>query len=359
MYRMKNKQVPFCTQPWSNLFLHNSGRIQPCCMNSSPLGDIYTDSIDDIWNNDRIQHIRDMVIQKKYKHAGCKAGCPVRHKVEYDTQLQIFPEKFQIEKEQNNRMGKNLREFQECIEKKSLRAKHLPIYIDIQPLEGCNMACIMCHQKHGKKESIPSKILESFLNEADAIHTLRFQGGEIFLDSKIVTFLSKLKKRLQPYQQIEIITNGSLLTEVDIQELTSPPNPIHFVISIDSIDAITYQKIRHSPLFNQVWKTLSLMANIQKEQGRKDIVRWNFVVMKSNFHQLKDAILKASELGVDVAFQPIIGAYPKENIFNYPEIRPEHAFEYIGECMLLASELSFPVTTLKIVQQKLQSCCPI
>ncbi|OGQ92061.1 MAG: hypothetical protein A2464_10450 [Deltaproteobacteria bacterium RIFOXYC2_FULL_48_10] len=186
------------------------------------------------------------------------------------------------------------------------------------------------------------------------MHTLRFQGGEIFIDPEISSSLLKLKCQLKPHQQLHVITNGSLINEKSICELMAPPNPIRFTVSIDAVEPEIYKKIRQSSFFHRAWKTMTLMAELQKNMGRNDVVQWNYVVMKSNFHQIEQAVRIAAEIGINIYFQPIIGSYPGENIFDNPSIRPEGALEQIERCRQLASALSAPNASLEYVCRQLR-----
>ncbi len=347
-------QFNFCTQPWANLFLHNSGRIQPCCMNSTSIGNIHQHNINDIWNGDRIKQIRDHILKKEYAKAGCKTGCPVQYQLEQGIQPYSFPLDWETSAQSCDCFGKNFERFREGLDKRLLHVSHLPLWVDVQPTEACNMACIMCHQQHRKKERIPSELITRFLDWTEAMHTLRFQGGEIFLDSDMSLSLLKLKRRFKPHQQLHVITNGSLLNEKSIRELMAPPNPIRFIVSIDAVEPDTYKKIRQSSLFHRAWKTMTLMAELQKNMGKNDIVQWNYVVMKSNFHQIEEAVRIAAKIGINISFQPIIGPYPEENIFDNPAIRPEGALEQMEGCRQLASALSAPNVSLENICRQLQ-----
>ncbi len=348
-----NKHFNFCTQPWFNLFLHNSGRIQPCCMNSTSIGNILKHDINDIWNGEKIKQIRKSILARDYASAGCKTGCPIRYQLEQESNICSFPQDWGSTSVVDKQFEMNFKRLIDNLEHRLIDANNLPLYVDIQPTEACNMACIMCHQKHGNKTNITSDAIARFLNWSDVIHTLRFQGGEIFVDPNFSTFLHKLKNKLQPFQKIHIITNGSLIDEKSIRKLTAPPNPIHFIVSIDAVEAKIYKKIRRSPLFHKAWKSLDVLAHIQKDIGRNDIVQWNFVVMKSNFHQIDTAIRIATELNTKIYFQPIIGSYPEENIFDYDTIRPERTLEYLDDCIQLTSDFSVPNASLQNLQKRL------
>lgn len=338
------KPLPFtlnyCWQPWSNLFLHNSGRIQPCCMNSTKIGDIYTDSINDIWNGEKITDIRKKIIGGDYEGAGCKPDCPVRHQIGQAAGDNATPWFSQRLQDTAPSYRENVAHLRDALKNKKCHVSHFPLFVDVQPTEACNMACIMCHQHHNKREGISTQTINGFLTWTDRIHTLRFQGGEIFIDQAMPEYLIQLKKKLSTYQQLHVITNGSLIGVNAIDALMAPPNPVHFIVSVDAVERHIYEGIRRSNRFEKVWQTLTYMAKKQKKLGRNDIVQWNYVVMRSNFFDVKQALAASADLGVKIFFQPILGDYPEQNFFMYPSKCPENAAAYIKECTVLMESLS-------------------
>lgn len=328
-------------------------------MNSTALGDIRENSIGDVHNCETIKNIRKHILNNEYAQAGCKSGCPLRYRLENKMKVDSFPIDWQQAAQEKSKYQENYTRFIDAIDHKLIETTNLPLFVDIQPIEACNMGCIMCHQQHGKKDKIAANVISTFLSWPESLYAVQFQGGEVFLDPQLTPFLLELKKNLMPFQIIRIITNGSLISDEAIQQLTAPPNPVRFIISIDAIDEKVYKHIRKSPLFTKVWNTLTTMAEIQKSQNRKDIIRWNFVVMKSNFHLMKEALYRAADLGVVLTLNPIIGPYPEENIFDYHNIRPDRALEYVDECIQLATSLNTPTFSLTILRQKLDTAVTI
>jgi len=143
-----------------------------------------------------------------------------------------------------------------------------------------------------------------------------------FLLKNFTDYIENFDNDLMPNLRRYIITNGSKVTNDVVERLTNVERPVHFLVSIDGATEETHYKVRRRKYFKQAMKALKLLANKQKEQGRKDLVRWNYVVMKSTLGEMKLAIKLASEIGVDINFAPIQGNYPDENIFRYQDIMP-------------------------------------
>lgn len=354
MKELKTLSTNFCLQPWSHLFLHNSGRIQPCCMNSTSLGSVFDHNINSIWNGKEITKTRKYILKGDYTKAGCKRDCYIRYQMESTQDKYALPEEWITSARFSNSYQKNIELLIESLQLRTLHTANLPLFVDIQPSEMCNMACIMCHQNHRKKNHIPSHIIENFLDWPEKLYATRFQGGELFLDHRVPDFLSRLKDKQSHFQQIHVITNGSLTPLPLLKTLTEPPNPIRFTVSLDAVEAGLFKKIRNSSYFQRVHETIINLANIQRDQNRNDIVIWNFVVMKSNIHQIEEAFQQSSALGVSISFQPVIGPYEKENFFDYPAIRPPGVEQSLRDCLKMTTKGTRTYSSLRNCIRKLE-----
>jgi MoaA/NifB/PqqE/SkfB family radical SAM enzyme len=54
--------VSKCVQPWINLFIDSNGQVMPDCECSKPVGNIFNDSIQNIWNSPDMQEYRNKII---------------------------------------------------------------------------------------------------------------------------------------------------------------------------------------------------------------------------------------------------------------------------------------------------------
>ena len=327
-------------------------------MNSSEIGHIDHHTLNDAWNSERMQEVRRQVAAGKYQEAGCSPNCsyfqtPQEQRGNYNTALRSIWEKVDPDKKTYH---DNIALLLEGHRRSSCTIASFPVFFDIQPTEACNMNCIMCHQKHQTAAIIPAEKLMKLFAHLEVVHTIRFQGGEVFLDKDFPAAVASLQHRMHPFQRIQIITNGSLLTQTIIHDLTGGPNPVRFIVSIDATEPDVFKKIRRSPHFSQVWDNLLTLAARQKASGKTDLVEWNFVVMKTNFFQIKDAIQKAADLAVSIRFNPIIGDYPGENIFNFPDIVPEKAAEYLEGCLQFVRSCKARVNNLEQLPHKLAMC---
>jgi len=354
---MKNKTIPHCTLPWTYLYLRYGGRIQPCCQNSTSLGNVNVEgfNFDKVWNGKEMQLLRKLISEDKYEEAGCSKDCNIIHTLKHEKGVQLFDSQIIAVAKLNNNFKNNLYKLKKAISEKKVISSNLPTQLDIQPTEACNMSCIMCHQNHTNPDKLGTKeILKVIEPIIETIYSISFQGGEIFIDKKYKELLINLKHRIQKFQQLKVITNGSLLFPEDLDKMTKGENPIYFTISADGVNEKTFKEIRQSSHFNRVIKNIRYLAKVQ-ENKKKEIIRWNFVVMKSNFYQIKELIILSSQLKITIFLQAIIGTYPEENIFQYLLIDIGKALKYIQEAIILQVDLKAKIIGLEILKQKLES----
>lgn len=97
-----------------------------------------------------------------------------------------------------------------------------------------------------------------------------------------------------------------LLVEYNVEEI---------MLSIDSIDEEKYAELHKGGKLQTVMDNVAAMTAIKKELGRPTpYLGWYFVAHKSNFRELPDIVLKASELGFHALYvaplnQPTSGQY--------------------------------------------------
>lgn len=347
-------ELSFCNQPWSNLFIRATGRIQPCCMNSTSLGNISTDSVDAVWNNETLQTIRKHILCGDYEAAGCSKDCSIIRDIQRDGKINVLPKAWWTSTQQDSSFAHNMNLYLKSITDRNPTASNTPITFDIQPNESCNMACIMCHQKHDSTYRVSPPSLRKLFEYAPHFHSVRFQGGEVFIYTDFTDYLIELKESLSEYQKLNVITNASKLAPELLERLTEGNNPVFFTVSLDTVHEDTYRYIRQSKFFGRVIETIHYLGRIQQEK-KVPLLSWNFVVMKSNFYHIQEAIELAAELDVEIAFQPIVGTYAEENIFAYRDLRDPEYVSYLGQCIETARALNAKAVNLDTIKTMLDS----
>ena len=74
---MDNPITPRCHIPWQQMVIDSTGNAAPCCYWGAyenlnpPIGNINENTIEEIWNNDRFQELREGMASGNLVKAGC------------------------------------------------------------------------------------------------------------------------------------------------------------------------------------------------------------------------------------------------------------------------------------------------
>ncbi|MCL6559674.1 MAG: radical SAM protein, partial [Firmicutes bacterium] len=173
------------------------------------------------------------------------------------------------------------------------------IYVEVTTQ--CNFSCITCIRNSWRDElghmkwSTFENILDG-LKELPDLETVHFGGfGEPLSHPKIFEMIKAVKDL---NLRVEMITNGSLLTESVIKKLIDMGLDSIYV-SLDGPDEEEYNEIRQGAGFNNVFGNIQNLNRIKKELGVvKPELGIEFVAMKKNFHKLPKLMRLAWEMKV-------------------------------------------------------------
>ena len=165
-----------------------------------------------------------------------------------------------------------------------------------EPSSRCNLECTMCFRNSWIDERISDMRTEVFEKALDtapkSVQTVFFGGmGEPLVHKDI---LYMVRRASSGGARVEMLTNGTLLTRQISSDLIDAGLDMLW-ISIDSIDADDYDKIRQKSSFKLVRSNiLAFNAERRKRDNAAEWIRANkstelgvaFVAMKSNVSQL-------------------------------------------------------------------------
>lgn len=173
------------------------------------------------------------------------------------------------------------------------------IYIEVTTQ--CNFSCVTCIRNNWNEDlgQMEWGIFEKFLNnlkELPYLETVHFGGfGEPFSHPRILDMLKAVKSM---GLRVEVITNGSFLTDNVIEELISLGLD-RIYVSLDGPDEEEYNEIRQGADFNDVIANVKNLNRIKEKLGvSKPELGIEFVAMKSNFHKLPKLVRMAWEMKV-------------------------------------------------------------
>lgn len=281
------------------MLLEPHGVIHPCCFQTDVvLGDISKNTIEEIWNGEAMQKLRQEFM------SGQPTSC-----------------KMQMQRLRCHKSS--LREYSEEIRIEKIQ-KEAPRRLDLRLNGKCNLECIMCDVwkqpngtyteanfwKYGRETVFP------FLKEIIVL------GGEPFVQKdtfRLIDEISAVNKSCQ----WSFVTNGQyevnekFLTALDKIELRS------LKISLDSVNAETYAKIRKKGQLKKALATLQKFIALKKSrtaEGRGFFVAISMCVQKQNYTELDQFITFAKMLDLEFSL-PFVDVPEEHSILTLS--RPE------------------------------------
>ena len=166
------------------------------------------------------------------------------------------------------------------------------VYVSID--KSCNLRCKSCRNHFfnakGYDLRIAKKLGKILVNSKWTSQTKRLiiaSQGEIFFSQiyKKMLFDSKLTKR----DDLEILTNGTLMTKTNLDKLTKLYPNLQVFVTIDAATEETYKKIRIGGNFNKLMENLEYLSTLRKNNIVKKVVLL-FVVQKDNYKEIIDVL---------------------------------------------------------------------
>ncbi len=187
--------------------------------------------------------------------------------------------------------------------KQDLKEKAIPLNVVIELTRVCNINCCHCYNRKDNAELSFSQIKEIAvqLRQAGALF-LSLTGGEVFTKHDILDICSYLRKMSF---DLSIFTNGTLINQGNINRIQEL-GLSEVGISIQGAIAETHDRISGAKgCFEKSINAIKLLKS-------KDIpVNLKCTLMKDNFHEYKQVMELAKNLGVSCIIDPIIS--PKDD----------------------------------------------
>lgn len=264
----------FCPHPFDRALISVPGDVYTCCSawTNFPIGNIFKDSLERIWNSQKAQSIRESIFDGTFRYCD-KNKCPrmVSGLLEKD-----FNDDY----------------FQEIIHEKKVFLERGPRLISLNYDYSCNLSCKSCRNNVKMLDKERRQKLIKFQNdliESDFMKNVKrvtvSGSGEVFASSLYMDLFKRINQREFPGIKIVLRTNGLLLTPENWERIKS----IHYAIeeisiSIDAARAETYQILRTGGYFKTLLKNLEFVKALKERQEFQ--LRFNFVVQKLNFREV-------------------------------------------------------------------------
>lgn len=200
-----------------------------------------------------------------------------------------------------------------------------PPIVMIEPTNICNLKCPLCPTGNNTlkraKGYMDFAVFRKIIDEIykTAFMVVLWNQGEPYLNKDF----SKMVKYASDHGLFTLVsTNGNI--DYDPEEIINSGLD-SMIISLDGTTQETYNKYRVNGKLDKVLENAGKIVEARKKLHRKNpLLRWQFLVMKHNEHELDEIQKMASELGVDNLELKSIQIYAKEDIYNFLPQNPKY-----------------------------------
>jgi radical SAM protein with 4Fe4S-binding SPASM domain len=175
--------------------------------------------------------------------------------------------------------------------------KKYPTSLSVELTNSCNYKCTLCPTTNlmtRKRGMMDLSTYEKLVRQVKG-KTKKFYfnyAGEPTLNPQFINMI-KIAKKNDIWVQLS--TNGSFNNPKEIVKT----NVDEILFAMDGISKKTQEYYRKRSNFNVVLKNLKDLCKYKKMVGSKTKIIWQFIIMKSNEHEIPDAIKLAKQIGVD------------------------------------------------------------
>lgn len=251
----------YCAAPWRGLHINTRGNVKTCCAgNPNMLGDLNSQSIEEILNGDKLKEIRES-LKQGIPHPRYCAGCVTREKHGSES-----------ERAWHNRANENFDTSQASLE------YDYPVIVDVRWNNTCNLSCNYCGPIESSKWAGIKKIsinnntklkhyyvdVCNFIEKHyDKIKEVALVGGEPLL----LPENDRLLDVIPPDCIVTIITNLSNPLENNrIFKKLSQRQRVSWSLSFDNIGE-QFEYVRYGSDWNLMLHNLDLVQSLMKNNG--------------------------------------------------------------------------------------------
>lgn len=293
----------FCSAPFYMLDIRVDGSCWICCEQWLPksIGNLYYNSLDEIWNGQTAREIRQSILDQNFKFCDNKQ-CPALASDMLDIITNISDEQRQQvldRKVPNDTDIKVTSSFSTDIITYFLQ-NDLPSQINLSYDRSCNLQCPSCRSdvininegtEYLRIKQLHDDVIKTLFDKPhDKKITLNITGsGDPFASKIFRDFLFEFDPTPWPNLRLGIQTHGGLLTKVNWERIKHWHNRIEFIkICFDAATKSTYEIIRKRGNWDQLMSNCEFLNEKLKDSSMFAVA--DFVVQDQNFKEMKDFV---------------------------------------------------------------------
>ena len=338
-----------CDHPFNYVEIRRHGGVNICCpqWNPAEIGNVFKQSLEDIWSSDRAQIIRDSITNGDYSYCN-NSTCPRIQEWKIGGLTPNTPENLS-----------------ELLEKVSRTPNHVHLVLD----HSCNLACPSCRtskitqlEKSEQDLGLQAARLvfnSMFSHPHDEHKVIGMDGsGEIFSSNVYKTLFETedifTKTHQWPNLRFSLSTNGTMMTEKIQKNYNYLFDHLSRIeISIDAGNKESYEKVRVGGHWDLLWKNIDYFYSTIKDKKEVTWI-WNIIIQKDNFESIPEFIKlskKYIEHKPELNFAKVLnwGTWSDEEYLNRAVHLPSHPLhEKYLEIMIVKNLMPVPTPSVLV-----------
>lgn len=290
----------YCKHPFNTIQIQNTGEVYCCCCywtDFYSFGNIFEQSFDEIWNGEKAKEFRRQFIENNYKYCNLDVCDPFLQEFEPDYTAE-YPKKVEFSYDRH-----------------------------------CNVRCIFCRNEKNKEEEEYNRQKEKRIEENfDRVFTPIIEkaefvelnsAGELFASRHSMEVVKKIIN-INPNIEFNIISNGILFTQENVESLGLKKRLNTVIISMHSATEKTYNKLVERGNFKALIRNVEYLSELKK-QGYIKRLQLNFVVTAYNYKEMKKFVKLVKKLDANAFFINYHRQIDSDDLMNKLDVsQPKH-----------------------------------
>ena len=277
-----------CHAPFVNLNFEQNGNVRACCYNTKDiLGTWPAQSIQEIWRGEKAVTLRNHIRVNDLGGGCTECGNMIIAGNNQGVRAKYFDEF----------AGNNVDSRIHYFRNKLTGHINYPRVMEFELSNECNLECVMCNGYFSSsirknREKLPPSVSpynDRFVDELDHfiphLTDAKFLGGEPFMIDIYLKIWERILK-INPKVRIHITTNGTFLNSRIKKLLEGLTAGI--ILSIDSVNKETYQKIRVNGNYEKVMENLDYLLDYTKR--KKTFISMAACPITYNWHEMPEML---------------------------------------------------------------------
>ena len=336
-----------CLKPFEQIDVLE-GSTHLCCASwlHKSIGNLATQSHEDVWTSDSAEAIRQSVLDGSYRYCN-KVACP-------DIPRRALTKKSDLAHDPW---------WQNVIENHVGKIDRAPVRVNLAYDRHCNLSCPSCRetlitsndQVRDRLDQITQKNVFPLLRNA---HEAFVTGsGDPFASRTFRKMLQWVTDETCPDLKIILMTNGMLFTEKEWAKFPNLVGKVKIIkISMDGASKESHEKLRRGSKWDVMMHNVPFAGSLVAK-GEIDAMELVFVVQQENFHEMSAFVDLAKRVGAtSVYFERITnwGTFSQEEYARKAVFSPTHSEHAAFLTAMTDGRLHDPIVNLNSLTEFLR-----